>query len=290
MALPNYGKTQDEISQLNYIQNSDLFLRQKPYEILSEVPDGCEKSNFQLMTGHAETIHDIRGYEDQFDLDNHGFQVVRHTLETTEFDENTIKREYIPAIETLLKGTDPGTEVHVFDWRLRSSSLPTPQPGSVIDLNDPCLVLKPVQAVHVDQSPYGAMKQARHILGNKLGTLEDKRIRIINIWRPIRHAIETWPLAVCDGSTVPQEKLLGVDHVRKYYVGESLYPLQSPGYKWYYLNGQTRDEVILFKNFDSKTDVPAKCCPHTSFMKEMVSPSSQPRESIELRALVVTSS
>lgn len=80
-----------------------------------------------------------------------------------------------------------------------------------------------------------------------------------SIWRPIRHAIESWPLAVCDGSTVPKEKLLEVDHVRKYYIGESLYPLQSPGYKWYYLNRQTRNEVILFKNFDSKPDVPAKC-------------------------------
>ncbi|CAI6088063.1 unnamed protein product [Clonostachys chloroleuca] len=152
MALPNSIKCQDEISQLNYIQNSDLFLRQKPYEILSEVPDGCEKSNFRLRTGHAETIHDIRGYEDQFDLDNHGFQVMRHTLEMTEFDEDTIKREYIPAIETLLKGTGTDTEVYVFDWRLRSSALPVPQPGSVIDLNDPSLVLKPVQAVHVGEN------------------------------------------------------------------------------------------------------------------------------------------
>ncbi|VUC26949.1 unnamed protein product [Clonostachys rosea] len=308
MAPSTNESPQDEVSRLNYIENSDLFLRQKPYEILSEVPEGCEKSNFKLMTGQDEIIHDMRGREDQFDLDNHGFQVMQHTLETTEFDEKTIKMEYIPAIELLLKGTDPETEVYVFDWRvhiplqksassvnpipnqLRSSALPTPQPGSIIDLNDPGLVLKPVQAVHVDQSPRGAMKQARNILGNRLDGLENKRIRIVNIWRPIRHPVDSWPLAVCDGSTVPQEKLLAVDHVRKYYVGESLYPIPSLDYRWYYLNRQTRNEVILFKNFDSKADVLAKCCPHTSFMKEIVSSSSQPRESIELRALVISPS
>lgn len=72
-----------------------------------------------------------------------------------------------------------------------------------------------------------------------------------SVWRPIRHPIENFPLAVCDGSTVPADRLLAVDHVRKAYVGESAYPLAWPGYRWYYLGGQTRDEVLLFKTYDS---------------------------------------
>lgn len=50
-----------------------------------------------------------------------------------------------------------------------------------------------------------------------------------------------------------------VDHVRKHHIGESLYPLQSADYRWYYLNRQSPDEVLLFKIFDSKEGVQAKC-------------------------------
>lgn len=118
-----------------------------------------------------------------------------------------------------------------------------------------------------DQSPYAAKKRAINAHGDDPSAIEGKRIRIIksdlalsairasvanrhSAWRPITHPIENYPLALYNKSTVPPEKLLRVDHVRKYYVGESLYPLQSPEYRWHYLNRQTRDEVLLFKMFD----------------------------------------
>src|SRR5690606_23240922 len=103
MMGPASRDAEDEVARLNYIQNSDIFSRQKPYEVLSEVPTGLEKSNFKLRPGSPETIHDIRGQESHFDLDRNGFQVVPHVLETTVFDEETITREYLPAVELLLK-------------------------------------------------------------------------------------------------------------------------------------------------------------------------------------------
>lgn len=109
---------EDEVARLNYIQDSDIFSRQKPYEVLSEVPVGLEKSNFKLRPGSPETIHDIRGRESHFDLDRNGFQVVPHVLETTLFDEDTITREYLPAVELLLKAVHPGADIHVFDWQV----------------------------------------------------------------------------------------------------------------------------------------------------------------------------
>ncbi|CAG9986861.1 unnamed protein product [Clonostachys byssicola] len=181
MATTAHNNAEDEISQLNYIQDSELFLQQKPYEILSEAPPGTQKCNFQLGQGPPEIIQDIRGLESQFDLDNHGFQVVRHMLKTKVFDEDTIKSEYIPEIDMLLKSIEPDISVHVFDWRLRSSSVPDPKLRSIVDLNDPMLVLKPVQAVHVDQSPYAAMKHARSILGDDPDAIMNKRIRIIKL-------------------------------------------------------------------------------------------------------------
>ena len=116
MPYPTSQVPEDEVARLNYIQNSNIFSRQKPYEVLSEIPPGLEKRNFRLRPGAAETIRDIRGRESHYDLDRNGFQVVPHVLETTVFDEETIKREYLPAVELLLRTVDPGAEVNVFDW------------------------------------------------------------------------------------------------------------------------------------------------------------------------------
>ncbi|KAK0644667.1 hypothetical protein B0T16DRAFT_418061 [Cercophora newfieldiana] len=162
-------------------------------------------------------------------------------------------------------------------------------PGAVVDLDDPLVCLMPVQTVHIDQSPRGAVNRVKYHMGVRAPELlSKKRYRIINIWRPLHNTVENFPLAVCDGASVPKEKLLSVDHVRKTYVGESLYPLECPEYRWYYLNRQTSDEVLLFKTYDSDPTARAKCCPHTSFEQSGVRPGAKPRESIEVRALVFT--
>ena len=49
------------------------------------------------------------------------------------------------------------------------------------------------------------------------------------------------------------------DHVTERYVAETTYLLRNPKQKWYFLNEQRPDEVLLFKNFDSDDDVEAKC-------------------------------
>ena len=51
---------------------------------------------------------------------------------------------------------------------------------------------------------------------------------------------------------------MAIDHVRKNYFGESLYPLYAPGYTWYYLGRQRKEEVLLFKTFDAASHVDAK--------------------------------
>ena len=67
------------------------------------------------------------------------------------------------------------------------------------------------------------------------------------------------PLAFGDGSHVSLETCIGVDHIRMQYVGESNYPLYQPGYRWYYLSEQTKDEVLIFKTHDSDTTKKAMC-------------------------------
>lgn len=80
-----------------------------------------------------------------------------------------------------------------------------------------------------------------------------------SVWRPIENEVDEWPLAMLDGSTIPNRNLVNIDHVRRTYVGETQYAVYSSEYRWHYLSRQKKDEVIIMKMYDSAQDVPAKC-------------------------------
>ncbi|KAL1621774.1 hypothetical protein SLS54_005297 [Diplodia seriata] len=262
----------DQRSQLRYIQWKEDFRREKPYQVLMDVPDGCPTSNFIVAQEPEQLIEDLRGQESNFNLDDHAFAIQNDHQRLTVWDKDTVETQYFPQIEEILKrAMGPSIKVYIFDWRTELEA------GTVVDLNDPLRYLAPVQGVHVDQSGAAARKRVVHHMGENAAELLKGRFRIVkyaipkivnsygllntshSVWRPLRNPIEDWPLAVCDGSTVPEDKLLAADHVRKTYVGESLYPMFSENMRWYYLSRQTKDEVILLKTYDSSPNVRARC-------------------------------
>lgn len=83
--------------------------------------------------------------------------------------------------------------------------------------------------------------------------------------------MEDWPLAVCDGQTVDGRDLVETDHVRRQYSGSTLYLMRNPNQRFFYMSKQSKDEVLIFKNFDSKPEVKAKCKSHRHRMSIFVS-------------------
>jgi len=84
------------------------------------------------------------------------------------------------------------------------------------------------------------------------------------------------------------DDLLDVDLIRQDYVGSTMFAKYRQGYRWYFLQNQTPDEVCLFKNFDSSEEVKAQMCPHVSFQQDNAPPNPAPRESVEVRFMVFT--
>jgi hypothetical protein len=78
-----------------------------------------------------------------------------------------------------------------------------------------------------------------------------------SVWRPLRK-VQNWPLALCDSRTLESRCLVAADRVRREFVGEGLWALESPNYRWFYLPEQDIDELTLIKITDSRDDV-AKC-------------------------------
>lgn len=78
-----------------------------------------------------------------------------------------------------------------------------------------------------------------------------------SVWRPLVEYVEDWPIALCDGSTIDPADLVEIDNVRRHYTGASMYALYNDNQKWYYMSKQRRSDVLLFKTFDSRKDVPS---------------------------------
>ncbi|KAK5653466.1 hypothetical protein OQA88_8952 [Cercophora sp. LCS_1] len=277
------------VGRFNYIQWDDLFEEVKPYQLYMDVPKGFPTRNFTLKLGADETIRNIRGIEDQFNLDGNGFTVRRQELNVKSLDKDSIEEVYLPSLETMIRdivGQD--SEIIWFDWRTRTSDRSKTKlpPGTVVDLEDRSIPLAPVTSVHVDQSKDAAIQRVHRHTGERAEELLKGRVRIINVWRPYNQPVVSDPLAFCDGGSVPQDKLIEVDVVRQSYVGESYYPLEYSGYKWHYLDRQTKEEVLFMKMYDSSPMVKATCCPHASF--RLSGGAGVHRESIEARALVFT--
>ncbi|KAK3377157.1 hypothetical protein B0T24DRAFT_656821 [Lasiosphaeria ovina] len=277
----------DVTARMTYLEWQDLYSTEKPFQIFVSVDaaagENIRDTNIVFGQGTEEIIHDCRGKEGDFTLDEHGFSFVTHHSQMVSWDDaDTVKEVYLKEVEELLRQqVDDVGQVFFFDWRIRRSSVDE-TPGRLINFNDKLDVLAPAIHVHVDQTPTAVLKRVQ--VQCPVGMLSN-RVRVINAWRPLRGPVKQWPLAICDARTVQQSDLVAADHVRKHYTGETYYVKQSPGFVWHYLSNQLPYEVLLFKNFDS-LEGKSQCCPHSSFQLPVSEEDAPFRESIEVRALV----
>lgn len=108
-----------EIARLNYIQWDPEFTDKKPFEVHMDLPQEYPPKNFRVDEESYQIIEDIRGREGQFSLDDHGFCVKSHPLSLTNFDRETVEKQYFPQVEEILKAQlGSHVRVHIFDWRV----------------------------------------------------------------------------------------------------------------------------------------------------------------------------
>jgi hypothetical protein len=118
------------------------------------------------------------------------------------------------------------------------------------------------------------------------------------LWRAVSTPPQDWPLAVCDARSVnPSDgtpnAMIMVDKIPDL---NTLGPLPddskrpeaflfeySPGHRWYYFSDMKKDELLVFKLFDSAKGQGR--CPHASFFDEGRQ-DVVARESVEIRTVV----
>jgi len=277
------------VANLQYAKRLKLYEVEKPFQSFIEIPeDASDKRPTNLeFEEKEETITNIRDMKSSFQIDCHGFMIREDPLEygaALFSNKKEVEMLYFPRLEKIIAETIGYTDkVMFFDWRLRSANVP--YNDTVIDLYDPTAWLRPANRVHVDQSPAAVLHRIMISFPDEAEKLLRGRVRILNFWRPIAYPAQDYPLAVCDSRSITGGDFLECDHIRRKYVGSTLFAVYREGYNWYYLEDQNPNELLIMKMFDSDCSV-AQNCPHVAFKHPESNESTPPRQSIEVRALV----
>ena len=222
-------------------------------------------------------IHNGRLHGAEFELERQGFRFVRHDTRVTDFfDEAEVRRVYYPEMENLVKAESGASRVVVFDHTLRTGD---------DAMREQLKIREVVPRVHNDYTEWSAPQRVRDILPDEADELLKRRFAIVQVWRPIRHPVESSPLAMCDARSISVDDLVISERRYPNRVGQTYAIVYNPNHKWFWFPRMRRDEAIVFKVFDSSKDRRARWSAHTAFDDPTSPPGARPRESIEIRTL-----
>ena len=271
------------VAELNYLANLD------------EIPVFAQSDRI----GESIRVNDNRAPRDvpiinarllpqTFSLDVEGFTLSGQITKVTDFnDDGQLVGIYTPEIEDLIARAAGGTSAVVFDHTRRSTDRAHREKYASRD---------PVPAPHSDYTDTSAFQRMRDKFGD--AEAEDRlarRFSIVNAWRSMGGTIEQWPLTVCDARTIDESRLTQtrreapvrpVPSFEYNRSSETRHAIFDPAHTWCWFPRMTADEVLLFKNFDTRTDGTARYALHSAFQDPDIPANPAPRETIETRAFV----
>ena len=257
---------------LNYVVDTGEKIFTQAYE-----PGRPDLRTSAKLDPRRVVIHNGRQHAGGFLLDRNGFRFTRHDTKVRDFyDEAEVRNVYYPEMEALVKQESGCRRVVVFDHTLRTAD---------DELRESKKIREVVRRVHNDYTEWSAPQRVRDLLPDEAETLLQRRFAIIQVWRPIRLPVETFPLAICDACSVSTDHFIISERRYPNRVGQTYAITYDANNKWYWFPRMRREEAIVFKVFDSLKDGRARWTAHTAFDDPTAPPNASPRESIEIRTL-----
>ncbi len=222
-----------------------------------------------IYTPRKVILKDARRIRPHLDIE--GFVLLRQPSAVRDFwdDAEAGSVGRTEAAELVARATG-ARRVHVFDHTQRR--------------RDAQARRQPSTRVHVDYTLKSAPQRVRDLFGAEAEKLLARRFAFINVWRPIRHPAEDWPLGLADARSIAPGDLVATDIVYPDRRGEIYNLAYTPQHRWWYAPDLALDESLLIKCYDSRPDV-ARFTPHTAFENPLTRPGAPPRESIEFRTI-----
>jgi hypothetical protein len=213
-------------------------------------------------------------------LDQEGFALLPHKSATNDFrDSEELASVYVPEMRRLVKEVSGADEVVIWDPTVLRFSKGAPTAPNI---------MRPGRFVHIDVSDSDAavLTDQWRPRNNSRAV---RRFAYYNTWRVFSPPPQDVPLAVCDARCVSRSDLVDADSVSDLPCrpeSSSIVVLvrYSSNHRWSHFADMCRDEVLLFKSYDTDPDQPQHV-PHSAFANTTCGPGAAPRASIEVRAI-----
>ncbi|KAJ8132087.1 hypothetical protein O1611_g1535 [Lasiodiplodia mahajangana] len=290
---------------LKFLKRLSLYDQVQPYrlhgfpELSDEQQTNCVYENIECTN-----VQDIRNIQDGSSiphLSQAGFEFFsapsKCSLSATVFesdaaDANAIVNDYIQETMELVKSRLCATSVVTIDWRFRrddNMSFPYRLEGG--DVRKQAISI--ATTTHCDFSSLGGLERLRmHLNLDELAAVEmgDVTATIVNVWRPLK-TVTSAPLVLADRRTVLKDDLIEADQVMRDKVNKTAYVYYHPDQRWYWLSNQRPDEIIMFPTWAAESDDGhADCSPHAAAYLYQPNKALPPRESVEIRMVVLSRS
>ena len=199
------------------------------------------------------TVHNARLLSPAPTLETHGFQLIDAPNELDLLDTNVVTNEYYPYCRELLKKATGCFSVvgggheyrNGFGGRTDDKGVkPTPNgsggayAGGIH--SDMCAL--------VENAFYKILPEERHF-------------QSINLWQSVKknELVQTMPLCVCDMQSVDPDDIVFGDgtatgNIKQYYKVVDQRVVFSPKQRWYYFSDMTADEMLIFRQYDTRQE------------------------------------
>ena len=278
--LERAAQVSSVVAALGYIKPP----RERPYDYAFEPPAGVPWHNYEIDARPVQ-IADARAFESGPTVDDAGFTLLRTTSRVRDFlDEDAVRRVYYEEAADLALAVTGAKEAHVFDHlvRKRDTGSAAISFGRRVSGDKPSANGR----VHNDYTEASGRNRLKLIIGDERAAAV-RRYAIVNIWRSIAGPVLDTPLALCDARTVDADDLVASDVHYATRTGEIYLVRHSPRHRWVYYSAMDRHEALVFKQFDSVVGYVPRFVPHAAFDHPHAPVDAPPRESIEVRCLVV---
>ena len=256
---------------------------QPPRSYAHEPPPG-EPWESGRFDDRVVPIADARRRAGTTSVHREGFALWDAPTAVTDFsDHEAVTTTYYAECAELARAATGAARACVFDHLLRRRA----DGGAPLDFGRPCAGRAGGNGrVHKDTTEASGRRRQALVLPDEGERSRVRRYGIVNIWRPLRGPVLDTPLALCDARSVSADDLVVGTVLYPGRTGEIYFATHSPAHRWSYFPAMERHEALVFKQFDSASEV-ARFTPHAAFDHPQAPAGAPPRESIELRCLVV---
>lgn len=145
-------------ASMGFLSDLKIYTQEKPYHLtLSKDRDADSfLTNIVYDIYENTRITNVRGHENHFTVDEHGFQFEtwRTLLNESDFDSDSeVRNRYFPEMIKLLETKLGAKEVRIMQYSIRKRSLKV-RDSSDFDLNGAYPAIKrPIPGIHIGENP-----------------------------------------------------------------------------------------------------------------------------------------